>query len=277
MSTKNDKSREDLEKLANVLINDFGSIEELDLFWHTHSRRSIDTLFKLKYDCSYYYAKKIFLDFFGFSIRTPVETKQIQKINADNTKLKRYGRTNVGQFGSIEFTNSILNKYGVCNVANAPEIKEKKVKTCLQKYGVVTNLISTAAKAYKNKKYCFDNCFFDSSWELALWIYAKDHNEQIVREPIQLSFTFDDKEHFYTPDFNYNNCLIEIKGSQFLDPVYGFKNPYDKSVNELYQAKYNCIIQNNVKIWSYADIKPYLLYIKNTYGKNYLKQFRITQ
>ena len=125
MSTKNDKSREDLEKLANVLINDFGSIKELDLFWHTHSRRSIDTLFKLKYDCSYYYAKKIFLDFFGFSIRTSVETKQIQKINADNTKLKRYGRTNVGQFGSIEFTNSILNKYGVCNVANAPEIKEK--------------------------------------------------------------------------------------------------------------------------------------------------------
>lgn len=32
MSTKNDKSKEDLEKLANVLINDFGSIEKLDLF-----------------------------------------------------------------------------------------------------------------------------------------------------------------------------------------------------------------------------------------------------
>lgn len=32
MSTKNDKSRADLEKLASILINDFGSIKELDLF-----------------------------------------------------------------------------------------------------------------------------------------------------------------------------------------------------------------------------------------------------
>lgn len=277
MSTKNDKSRADLEKLASILINDFGSIKELDLFWHTHSRRSIDAIFKLKYNCSYYYAQKIFLDLFGFSTRTALETKQIQKINADNTKLKRYGRTDVGQFGSIEFTNSILSKYGVYNVANIPEIKEKRARTCLQKYGTVTNLTSVTAKAYRNKKYCFDNYFFDSSWELALWIYAKDHNELIIREPLQLSFIFNGKEHFYTPDFEYNNSLVEIKGSQFLDPTYGFKNPYNKNVNGLYQAKYNCIVQNNVKVWSYADIKPYLLYIKNTYGKNYLKQFRITQ
>ena len=41
------------------------------------------------------------------------------------------------------------------------------------------------------------------------------------------------------------------------------------------QAKIKCMQENNIKILNYNDIKFALDYIKNNYGKNYLKQFKI--
>ena len=47
-----------------------------------------------------------------------------------------------------------------------------------------------------------------------------------------------------------------------------------KSMCDLYHAKYKCMINNNVQILTYNDIRNYLDYIKMTYSKDYLKQFR---
>ena len=43
------------------------------------------------------------------------------------------------------------------------------------------------------------------------------------------------------------------------------------------QAKIKCMQENNIKILNYNDIKFALDYIKNNYGKNYLKQFKKTK
>ena len=40
------------------------------------------------------------------------------------------------------------------------------------------------------------------------------------------------------------------------------------------QAKIKCMQENNIKILNYNDIKFALDYVKNNYGKNYLKQFK---
>lgn len=34
------------------------------------------------------------------------------------------------------------------------------------------------------------------------------------------------------------------------------------------------MLDNNVKILRYIDMIPYLTYVKNNYGKTYLKQFK---
>ena len=48
-----------------------------------------------------------------------------------------------------------------------------------------------------------------------------------------------------------------------------------KKLNGKFEAKQKCLLTNNVKILVKQDIKFALDYIKNNYGKNYLKQFKI--
>ena len=49
-------------------------------------------------------------------------------------------------------------------------------------------------------------------------------------------------------------------------------NPYDPSLNDLYEAKHRCMIENNIKI--ITDCTEYIDYIGEKYGNDYLKQFK---
>jgi len=64
-----------------------------------------------------------------------------------------------------------------------------------------------------------------------------------------------------------------------VNPLVQFFNENDELINpfnnELNLEKYQCMLDNNVKILREKDIKPILEYINNNYGKNYLKQFKI--
>ena len=55
------------------------------------------------------------------------------------------------------------------------------------------------------------------------------------------------------------------------------QNPYCHFEDGLYEAKHQCMVANNVKILTNKDIQPILIYVKNTYGKNYLKSFKNKQ
>lgn len=261
----------------------------------------------------------------------------------NKTNLERYGRTNVGQFGTEEHNEAIKNKYNVEFISQAEIIKEKTKKTNLQKYGcenvfqaqtvkekckqtnlikyghencmqsdeIKTKLRQTCLEKYEltnggwsefaqikikqtnlekygteyfwqssyyqktaHKKYYYDNIYFDSSWELALWIFAKDHNEEIERCPIKFEYYVGDKLHYYFPDFRYKNQIIEIKGNQFLDENGMLKVCYNNMTGEIVKAKHRCILDNKVEIWPKNKVQFALDYIKQTYGKDYLKQFK---
>ena len=88
-----------------------------------------------------------------------------------------------------------------------------------------------------------------------------------MHEPEKLKY-FDryGKTHYYFPDFKIDGILIEIKGNQFYD-----KNgqPLDK-----YKDKFDFMKSINVLILKYEDIKQYLIYVNDTYGKDYIQQFR---
>lgn len=112
--------------------------------------------------------------------------------------------------------------------------------------------------------YYYNNEHFHSSWELAYFIYCKDHNYEISRKVDKIPYKFNGITYNYNPDFIVNGKIVEIK------------NPclYSKLLIEGTKdnAKYKCMIQNNVEI--ITDCTVYINYINTIYGNKYLDNFR---
>lgn len=217
-----------------------------------------------------------------------------------NTNMKKYGVPYAAQIpGAMEKrADSNLQKYGVRNVMQLPEniqkqhltnikkyggvspmsdpnIGQKRVNTVREKYGVDNVFQDTQIKKKSSRRYYYDNEMFDSSWELALWIYAKDHGEKIKREPCKIMFEVNKKKHYYFPDFSYKDQLVEIKGPHLLKNNI-FSDAYNRKDRELiYQLKQADMIKRGISIWGQKDIQPYLDYVKKKYGKNYMRQFKL--
>lgn len=194
-----------------------------------------------------------------------------------------------------------LQKYGVENAHQASEIVQKTKETCKERYGAESYFASEVGKekikqvflekhgvenpsqvkeiqAKKGRKYFYENIYFDSSWELALWIYAKDHDEEIEREPCTLDYEFAGRLHKYYPDFRYKRELVELKGSQLYNIETGEVSDIyanSETIKQQILAKIDCAKRNGVKIWGQYQMYDILKYIKTKYGKEYLQQFRI--
>ena len=126
-------------------------------------------------------------------------------------------------------------------------------------------------------KYVYNDVYFENRWELSIYIYCSDHMIHCIYQPnIKFQYIYNEKIHYYHPDFIINNKIYEIKGSQFIKDDGTYRNPYDKSGNqdELYEAKHQCMIKNNINIISDNEIKPFLQYMKNKYGKKWYLVYR---
>lgn len=184
---------------------------------------------------------------------------------------------------------TIKNKYGVENVSKLDFVKSKKAETCKKNFGVENPSQSKIVRDrkvetwrknfgadhctqskdfFKGRKtlYNYENEKFDSSWELALWIYAKDHNEEIEREPCSFEYEFEGKKHSYYPDFKYKGQLVEVKS----DRLFQLMQIENTQLNE----KLKCGLKNNVEFFTCSEMQPFRKYILATYGREYLKQFK---
>lgn len=95
----------------------------------------------------------------------------------------------------------------------------------------------------------------DSSWELAFVIYHLDKNMKIERCKEVRKYTYKNKEHEYHPDFVTNEGIVEIKGYK----------------TEQWLAKEE---QNqDVKVLYKKDIKPYIDYVIEKYGVNFIELY----
>lgn len=95
----------------------------------------------------------------------------------------------------------------------------------------------------------------DSSWELAYLVYHLDHNLYIERCKEKRQYVWNNKQHTYYPDFITDDGIIEIKG---------YSTDQWKSKEE----------QNpDVKVLYKNEIKPYLDYVTNTYGTDFIKLY----
>lgn len=222
-----------------------------------------------------------------YNVENPSQSELIKNKKAE-TVFKHYGVNH--NFKSKEIRNNIKNtwlkNYGVEHISQSNQYKESFKNTCLIKYGVEHPMHNANIRQSCHAKYLFNNISFDSSWEIALYIYLTNNNIEFEYQPRfpELYYEFNNIEHRYFPDFKINNNLYEIKGDQLIDKNGNWiPPPYFKHIatNDEYLLecqrileKQKCAIQNNVKILTFKDCKIYLDYINEMYGKNYLKSFK---
>lgn len=119
-------------------------------------------------------------------------------------------------------------------------------------------------------KYFYDDSHFDSSPELAYYIWLKDNSIQFEREPTSFEYEFDGKIRFYIPDFIVEGQYIEIKGDQFFKEDGTMRNPFNSDDDARYEAKHQCMLKNNVKILTTKDYMAYIDYVNAKYGEDFL-------
>ena len=198
-----------------------------------------------------------------YGAKNPMQIKEIQE-KTKQTNLERYGFENPMQSDIVKEKSkqTCLNRYGVTNGGASKEALEKIKQTNLKRYGVENSFQSEDVKKkikdslFKNygmyhaptKKYIYNSEYFDSFPELCFYLYHITNNIEIKREPVELKFTFNNKEYSYYPDFQVGEKLYEIKGNQFLTEEGKWQNPFDHTLDELFEAKRQCAIKNNVII-----------------------------
>ena len=194
-----------------------------------------------------------------YSTQKAAETKFIKygdakynnKEQTKNTCLEKYGETTPLKNEAVKqkIRETMLERYGVEYYPQLDECTYKRKATCLQKYGVENYAQTSQFHQCARKLYAFNEQHFDSLPELAVYIYCIDHQIDICRNTtIKFKYEFDGSIHYYFPDFIINNKLVEVKGDHFFKEDDTMCNPFDSSQDELYEAKHQCMIINNVII-----------------------------
>lgn len=151
------------------------------------------------------------------------------------------------------------------------EIRKKKQETWSNKSQYELHQIQQKRAKNSKHKYEYNKLTFHSFDEMCYYIYIKENtNYKIVRNEMNfyLQYYYDGKMLSYYPDFIVNDKIVEIKGLQFFEnknPNGKMINPYDRSEDPKYEAKHQCMINNNVEI--ITDTKLYTNYVITKYGK----------
>ena len=119
-------------------------------------------------------------------------------------------------------------------------------------------------------RYIFNNECFDSSWELAYYIYLMDNKIDFLYQPDTPLEYLDEnkKKRLYYPDFLVNGEFQEIKGNQFFNES---GEPYNMYKKEFWWEKYNLMLSNNIKIIRQDEALKYVKYVNKKYGVDFLK------
>lgn len=185
------------------------------------------------------------------------------KQKRENTNLIRYGKKQVLSVPKIrdKVKNTMKEKYGNEQIFATEHFQQKHIENSRKKYGTDYPIQNKEVyKRNKNRYYQYNDLIFDSSWELAVFIWYNDKNLNIQREPCHFDYIDSNgKNHKYFPDFLIDEQIIEIKGTQYLDDNGKLKD----------KDKQKCIEENNVIIWSYNEIKPYIQYCEEKYNDKY--------
>ena len=208
-----------------------------------------------------------------YGVEWPLQSPEVRK-KANDKMLELYGTENL--FYSKGFQESVKrywkNKYGVENPSQVPEIQKKVREIINEQYNGRTPSV----------RYIYFGITFDSSWELAVWIYCIDHNIPIIREPVIFRYyDINNKRHYYIPDFSISGKLVELKGDQYFSSNRTMIYPYNtkklsgtwipmtddekRFMDDLYERKHQCGLANGVEFWCIDNVQHYLDYCNMMY------------
>lgn len=170
---------------------------------------------------------------------------------------------------NIDPNNDVYSAFSEL-LKNHPEWLERARDTMFDKYGIIHS---------DSRLLCYDGIKFNSMWEIMVYLYHKDHGDEIIREPETL--TYYDKEgkpHKYKPDFSINGELVEIKGKQFFNDEGDLVNPFISSLPEEIQQSISEkdlakgeFIKENTKVISNAEMREYKNHFNHNYDFNWLQ------
>lgn len=206
---------------------------------------------------------------------------------------KTYGTRNVQELSFVleKRTKTMNDRYGVDFASQNKEIRQKQIDTNLKRYGGVSSscdpnieqkILDTLIQKYgklpfigARATYEYDKITFDSSWELAFYVYHKDLGDKIIREPLGIDYyESNGKRHIYYPDFEMNGVLYEIKGDFLLDENNNLidRNTFD--ITDQTIAKMCCMKSNNVVLLKKDDLTECFTYMNNKFGSKWASVFR---
>jgi len=102
----------------------------------------------------------------------------------------------------------------------------------------------------------YDNIFFDSSWELAYYLYCKNNNSNIIRNTDKFRYEYNGVSHNYTPDFIVDGVYVEIKGYE----------------NDQMRAKYLSV--PSLIVLHKKEMMPIIELVKKVFGENFVELFK---
>lgn len=216
-----------------------------------------------------------------WSEKTDQEKQKIVKKRKQTIKDKHGDENWVNMEAQYETNLRIYGtKYSCCSKNNL----EKSEKTILNKFGSKENYYQNNLKKAEEtnlKKYGFkhpaqspdidcsshriqyDGYNFDSNWEYLYYKYLKENNIEFTYKPnISFEFVYEDKIHYYKPDFVVNGIITEVKGDHFFKEgkmicPWKHKNDTPEQIewrNGLFEAKHQCMIKNGVTILKYQEL-----------------------
>lgn len=140
---------------------------------------------------------------------------------------------------------------GVGATAEREAARREKIQT----HALESGLGGYVKGSGRGKKGWFKGFFCDSSWELAYVIYCLDHHIQIQRNTKKRQYVWEDKVRNYIPDFVVEGKIVEVKG--YKTAQWEAKLAANPDVTVLYEQ----------------EMKPYLQYVVETYGKDYVSLY----
>lgn len=228
-------------------------------FWNKRNQNTIKTN-RLKYGVDYY-----------------AQTDEYKE-NTKKANLKKYGCEWSLQAAEVreKYKQTCLDKYGCENAGGAKETINKIKQTKLERYGSQnynnrpkcqkTWIENDYIGEHKFRRYIYNNIYFDSLPEIAYYMYMLVTGNKIERCYKKFEYYYLDKRHYYIPDFIVNDKIIEIKSDYLLG--------YLKTPNTIYNAKYKCMLDNNVEIITQNEYKKYVKWFNKNYDKEKFRNRR---
>lgn len=214
----------------------------------------------------------------NYGVDNPAKSSEV-KHKTQLTNLSRYNAKCSFQNDAVKekCIKTLMKNYNVKHPLQNDAIAQKAQTTTLKHYGVKYPLLSHDVRARAKQKYEYDGICFDSKPELAMYIFLKDREVEFTYQPnVHFTYICNGIEYQYFPDYIVNGQLVEIKGKHFFKEDGTMCNPWAHSQDEIYEAKHQCMVANNVKILldDSCEVEEAVEYVAEQYGKAYLDKFK---